>query len=180
MSARLPGPLALALVAALSVGLTGCNAGRNDTPVDPMEGRGSQDASGSGGQDLGPRPPGSHLTGKVVAPEGTLPISGALVYITSVPPAPIPDGVYCDKCVRLTEGTPYTTTRPDGTFDVFSVYSGEIASAKHVAANGAMLAAGFRKTGLLAQHLAGEKADKRGDAILWTRKTIASADADAA
>lgn len=47
-------------------------------------------------------------------------------------------------------------------------------------ANGAMLAAGFRKTGLLAQHLAGEKADKRGDAILWTRKTIASADADAA
>lgn len=47
-------------------------------------------------------------------------------------------------------------------------------------ANGAMLAAGFRKTGLLAQHLLGEKADKRVDAILWTRKTIASADADAA
>lgn len=32
--------------------------------------------------------------------------------------------------------------RPDGTFDVFSVYSGEIASAKHVSATGAILASG--------------------------------------
>lgn len=43
----------------------------------------------------------------------------------------------------------------------------------------AMLAAGFRKTGLLAQHLA--VGDKRSDAVLWTRKTVtAAADADAA
>lgn len=32
--------------------------------------------------------------------------------------------------------------RADGTFDVFSVYSGEIASAKHVAADGTLLASG--------------------------------------
>ena len=45
--------------------------------------------------------------------------------------------------------------------------------------NAAMLAAGFRKTGLLAQHLVGD--DKRSDTILWTRKTgAAAADADAA
>jgi hypothetical protein len=56
------------------------------------------------------------LHGKVVAPEGTIPISGALVYTsTSAPPA-IPDHVYCDKCVKLTDGTPYATTAPDGTF----------------------------------------------------------------
>jgi hypothetical protein len=45
--------------------------------------------------------------------------------------------------------------------------------------NAAMLSAGFRKTGLLAQHLV--VGDKRSDAILWTRKTQpAAADADAA
>jgi hypothetical protein len=44
----------------------------------------------------------------------------------------------------------------------------------------AMLAAGFRKTGLLAQHLVGAD-NKRADTILWTRKTgAAAADADAA
>jgi hypothetical protein len=114
-----PALYTVALVAALSVGLTACNAGRNDAPVDPMDGTHSPDASvPGGGSDLGPRLPGSHLTGKVVAPEGTLPISGALVYITSVPPAPIPDGVYCDKCVHLPEGTAYTLTKPDGSFEL--------------------------------------------------------------
>jgi hypothetical protein len=58
----------------------------------------------------------SMLKGKVVAPNGTIPISGALVYLASAPPAAIPDGVYCDKCVHLPEGTPYATTNPDGTF----------------------------------------------------------------
>jgi hypothetical protein len=45
--------------------------------------------------------------------------------------------------------------------------------------NAALLAAGFRKTGLLAQHLVAD--EKRSDTILWTRKTGATAaDADAA
>jgi hypothetical protein len=56
------------------------------------------------------------LTGKVVAPEGTIPIAGALVYTTSTAPPAIPDKVFCDKCVKLTEGTPHTTTAADGTF----------------------------------------------------------------
>lgn len=42
-------------------------------------------------------------------------------------------------------------------------------------ANAAMLGAGFRKTGLLAQHLVVD--DKRSDTILWSRKTGAAADA---
>jgi len=58
------------------------------------------------------------LEGKVVAPEGTIPIAGALVYTTTTAPPPIPDKVYCDKCVKLTDGTPFTTTAPDGTFSL--------------------------------------------------------------
>jgi len=61
------------------------------------------------------------LEGKVVAPEGTIPISGALVYTSPTAPAPIPDKVYCDKCVKLTDGTPYTTTKADGTFTLPTV-----------------------------------------------------------
>lgn len=73
----------------------------------------------------GPNPPGpiepgtnAQLRGKVVAPEGTIPISGALVYVSQNLPPPIPDQVYCDRCVHLPEGTAYTTTRSDGTFDL--------------------------------------------------------------
>lgn len=73
----------------------------------------------------GPNPPGpltpgtaAKLHGKVVAPEGTIPISGALVYVSQNLPPPIPDQVFCDRCVHLPEGTAYTTTRADGTFDL--------------------------------------------------------------
>lgn len=70
--------------------------------------------TGMGGN--GPAP--AHLKGKVVAPEGTIPISGALVYVAPSPPAAIPDGVYCDQCVHLDPGISFTTTLPDGTFDL--------------------------------------------------------------
>lgn len=60
----------------------------------------------------------THLKGKVVAPEGTIPISGALVYVQLASPGAIPDGTYCDKCVKISQETPYTTTKPDGTFDL--------------------------------------------------------------
>lgn len=90
----------------------------SDRPIDP-DSAGADMATGPSPKfDAGPQLPGSHLTGKVFAPEGTIPISGALVYITGTPPAPIPDGVYCDKCVHLPDGTAYTTTRPDGSFEL--------------------------------------------------------------
>jgi hypothetical protein len=57
------------------------------------------------------------LTGTVLAPEGTIPISGALVYYASTPPGPIPDGTYCDKCISLPAGS-YATTAADGTFSL--------------------------------------------------------------
>jgi hypothetical protein len=66
-----------------------------------------------------------HLKGKVLAPEGTIPISNALLYLTSTPPAAIPAGVYCDKCVQLAANVPYTYSRPDGTFDLPAYTAGQ-------------------------------------------------------
>lgn len=57
------------------------------------------------------------LNGTVYAPEGTIPIAGALVYFTDKTPDPIPDGTYCDKCISLPENS-YTTTGSDGTFSL--------------------------------------------------------------
>ncbi len=66
------------------------------------------------------------LKGKVVAPEGTIPISGALVYVTASNPAAIPAAVYCDKCVKLGAETPYTTTKADGTFELPTWKTGNV------------------------------------------------------
>lgn len=58
------------------------------------------------------------LTGKVVAPQGTIPISGALVYATQIKPDPFPDGVFCDTCLDLPQGTPFALTNPTGDFSL--------------------------------------------------------------
>ena len=82
------------------------------------------------GPDLGP--PGDvfpsgpvKLTGKVLAPNGKMPVSGALIYITTKEPAPIPDKVYCDKCVELPASTPHTRSKPDGSFEIKAPYKGK-------------------------------------------------------
>lgn len=98
--------------------LAGCNAdGRVSEEGDPPGGPGSGMMSNPN-PNPNPGQPGSRLTGKVVAPEGTIPIAGALVYVTTTPPPAIPDGVYCDKCIHLPEGTAFTTTKSDGTFEL--------------------------------------------------------------
>jgi hypothetical protein len=56
------------------------------------------------------------LSGTVYAPEGTIPISGALVYLTLNPPEPIPQGLFCDKCLQLPFGTPFGETDEHGKF----------------------------------------------------------------
>ncbi|MFO0674191.1 MAG: hypothetical protein U0235_32015 [Polyangiaceae bacterium] len=60
----------------------------------------------------------AHLHGKVVAPEGTVPIANAIVYLTSRLPDAIPSHVYCDTCIHLTPAEPYAYSAPDGTFDL--------------------------------------------------------------
>ena len=66
------------------------------------------------------------LTGTVLAPEGTIPISGALVYLTSDTPEPIPQQVFCDKCIELPPDVPYTLSAADGSFTLDTYYSGEL------------------------------------------------------
>jgi len=90
-------------------------------------------ASNSGGQGTGgglfggsggsTQPTGiGEIQGTVLAPEGTIPISGALVYLTPTQPEPIPNGVYCDRCVELEDTTPHTFSNADGSF-VLPVFS---------------------------------------------------------
>lgn len=109
----------LAIAAAM-----GCSAGKesSDTPssLDGSTGDSSLDTSFNvdGLVTDGRLELPATLEGKVVAPEGTIPISGALVYTSTTAPPAIPDKVYCDRCVKLTDGTPFTTTKPDGTFSL--------------------------------------------------------------
>ncbi len=56
------------------------------------------------------------LTGVVHAPNGEVPVSGALVYLSSTEPAGIPQQVYCSECQELPPCTPFALTQPDGSF----------------------------------------------------------------
>ena len=72
-----------------------------------------------GAADAKARPPVvGWLKGKVVAPEGTVPISNALVYLTSRDAEVIPAGVFCDTCVHLSALEPYAYTKSDGSFEL--------------------------------------------------------------
>jgi len=81
------------------------------------------DASGTfdptdSGAEAGKPTAVGYLSGKVVAPEGTVPISQALVYLTDRAPEPIPAKAYCDTCVKLSALDGYGYSKPDGTFEV--------------------------------------------------------------
>lgn len=82
----------------------------------PADGPGAL-GNDAGGADAALPPPIGNLTGKVVMPEGTIPLSDAVVYLTNTMPAPIPTGAYCDKCVAL-DSYAFTYSKPDGTFDL--------------------------------------------------------------
>ncbi len=102
---------------------TGGTVGTGGSATDGSAGTGgSIGLDGSVGD--GSKPPAvAQLKGKVVAPQGTMPISGALVYLG--PADPIPDGVYCDRCVELPSGVPFTFTNPDGSFDLGAYTTGK-------------------------------------------------------
>ena len=100
-----------------------CSAGGGSgTGGSAAGGVGAQGGTGIGGFNqggYGGAPPAvAHLTGRVVAPEGTIPISGALGYLSGGMPEAIPDGVYCDHCVLIDVSTPHVLTNADGTFDL--------------------------------------------------------------
>jgi hypothetical protein len=86
--------------------------------VDPQLG-----TSADAGNDA--RPPAiGNLVGKVVMPEGTIPLSDALVYLTPTMPEPIHAGAYCDRCVAL-DSYAFTYSKPDGTFDLPAYQAGD-------------------------------------------------------
>jgi hypothetical protein len=122
--------LSSALLAALA--LLACSAG-NDPNATGAGGSGAGTSNGGaaqGGNTFGtgggvnPQAIGT-LSGRVVAPEGTIPISGALVYLTSSLPPAIPDGVYCDACVELDESIAHGFSNADGTFEIPTYNDGD-------------------------------------------------------
>jgi hypothetical protein len=105
--------------------------GSSERGFDSAAPQGSSGSSGNGtdfgatdaGGDSRPPPIGT-LTGKVVMPEGTIPLSDALVYLSPTMPEPIPRGVYCDKCVQL-DSYAFTYSKPDGTFELPAYQAGD-------------------------------------------------------
>lgn len=66
------------------------------------------------------------VTGKVYAPNGTLPLYNAIVYVPNAPLQSIPEGVTCDVCGALQSGSPITATLTgtDGSFTLTDVPAG--------------------------------------------------------
>ena len=127
---RLGSASVLALAAAAAVAACGSDSRSSfSTP----EGAGS--SSGSSGGAFDPREAGAPdaatlpvvgwLTGKVVAPEGTVPVSDAMVYLTTREPDLIPPAVYCDSCVKLAANEPYAYSKADGTFELAAYATGK-------------------------------------------------------
>ena len=69
--------------------------------------------------------PACQLTGTVLAPEGSIPISGASVHLTTTPPLDIPQELFCDKCQDLPANIPQGTSAADGTFSIVTPVGGE-------------------------------------------------------
>ena len=66
------------------------------------------------------------ITGTAFAPNGTLPLYNAIVYVPTGEVLPFPSGVTCDRCDGKVSGTPLAqaVTGPDGTFTLTDVPSG--------------------------------------------------------
>ena len=93
--------------------------GNETTELLDLGGGGTADegvAEGSG--DCVPQGTNGTLTGTVYAPNLQIPISGALVYVTTDDPEPVPDGVYCATCVGVPCDAAFVLTNPDGSFEL--------------------------------------------------------------
>ncbi len=79
---------------------------------------GTADATAEGGMDCVPQSTNATLRGTVYAPNLTIPISGALVYVSTQDPEPVPDGVYCAECVGVPCDAQFVLTNADGSFEL--------------------------------------------------------------
>lgn len=104
-------------IVVLGVVLAACgpSVSSDDTGDDTGDGGGSPDAY------QGPR---GSVTGTVwmpmhsptLAPSDPIPVYGAVVYVTNVRPDPIPEGVFCERCVDAPASAVYSAH--DGTFQL--------------------------------------------------------------
>jgi hypothetical protein len=85
----------------------------DDGPKFDVSGTLDKGSSGCIGHDTN-----ATLTGTVYGPDGELPVSGALVYVTPDEPAGIPQQVYCAACTELGCDDDQTLTNADGTFSL--------------------------------------------------------------
>ncbi len=67
------------------------------------------------------------LAGTVYAPNGTLPLYNAVIYVPNFDVAPMPTGAVCDQCGSVASGSPITTTLSgsDGKFKLKNVPTGK-------------------------------------------------------
>jgi hypothetical protein len=107
--------------------LTTLTQAGTDAPPDDDDGPEVLDLGGGGTADEGvaeasndcdPSPTNATLKGTVYAPNLQIPISGALVYVSSTDPEPVPDGVYCATCVGVPCDAQFVLTNPDGSFEL--------------------------------------------------------------
>ncbi|MBX3223805.1 MAG: hypothetical protein KF795_25050 [Labilithrix sp.] len=120
MWSRAFGPAALAtFVAFVHVG-AGCSSeARGGFDEGAPTGATDEDPSGNFGDDAPAKAEvQGHLRGVVRAPNGTMPIAGAVLYLTKDKPEPAPETVYCDACVHLSAETPYALSDASGAFDL--------------------------------------------------------------
>jgi len=101
---------------ASGAGATGGDAGTAATGGVSVAGASNGGASATGGANTGEGV--ATLQGRVLAPEGSIPISGALVYVTHDSVPEIPQKVFCDSCIELGAGTNYALSAADGTFSL--------------------------------------------------------------
>ena len=84
-------------------------------PVDQTDDGGSLFGDAAPPEDLSPK---GTWTGRVFTPAGDIPVSGALVYLATKKPDPIPTGNYCDTCLQLEKSFPQAVTKADGSFEL--------------------------------------------------------------
>lgn len=120
---------AASVVAMILVNSLACSANSDDSDLfNSTGGQAGNGDGGSGGTTWNTGGSGGEteggiiservtLSGRVMAPSGAFPVSGALVYLTQTEPEPIPSGVYHYECDEM-QGTPYALSKADGTWTI--------------------------------------------------------------
>lgn len=92
---------------------TGTTTGVADSGESTMGGPKFDLGGAEGGENFD-----ASLHGVVYGPDGEMPVSGALVYVTNTQPEGIPQGVYCAECEELADDDDWTISNADGSFDL--------------------------------------------------------------